>query len=90
MSRKQIKSVIPEIISEKSVFFTRNKDKTYKKITKTFKKNLRSGKRVLDEESESEESYSLVSQSDDYDETYTLQGHDGNDLTLFFKKIENE
>ena len=89
MGRKQIKSVIPEIISEKSVFFKRcKKSGKYKKITMTYKKNLRDGKRILDEKSESEQWYRLVSKQDQYDDTYKLQNHDGSDLTLYFKLCE--
>ena len=90
MSKKQIKSSMPDITTEKLVSFSRNEDKSYKKITKIFKKDLKTGKRKLDEESESDESYILVKEGEGHDETCSLEGFDGKDMTLFFKKINNE
>jgi|2_EtaG_2_1085320.scaffolds.fasta_scaffold18336_3 hypothetical protein len=88
MGSKQIRSVVPEYMDEKSVSFKRQEDGTYKKITASQIRNLRTNKIVL-ETDVSDERYSLVAEGD-YDHKMILQDCSGNDVILKFKLCEEE
>ena len=89
MGTKQIRSSAPDLIIESSLCFKRCKNGFYKKVKKTFAKNIHTGKRTAQDVIESDEYYDLVT-GDDYDYETTIQDIDGRDILLRFKLTEIE
>jgi hypothetical protein len=88
MGSKQIRSLVPEYIDERSISFKRQEDGTYRKVTAHQTRDIRTNKVVLGTDI-SDERYMLVSEGD-YDHEMVLQDCSGNDMTLRFRAIDEE
>ena len=86
MGSRNLRSVVPEFITEKSCFFIREPDGTYSKIEKLHIRNTRTYSLEEDEEKQSHLRYRLVT-TEDYDEVMSVQDPRGNDVILKFKLI---
>ena len=86
MGSKQLRSVIPELTTERSCFFIKEPDGTYSRIERLHIRNTRTNSIVEDEEKQSRLRYKLVT-TEDYDEVMSVQDPKGNDIILKFKLI---
>ena len=89
MGAKQLRSVIPELITERSCFFIREEDGTYSRIEKYHTRDTRTNALVEESENQSHLRYTLVS-GEEYDEIMIIQDHDGNNMTLKFKLVVDQ
>tara|TARA_B100000214_G_scaffold372652_1_gene351299 strand:+ start:791 stop:1060 length:270 start_codon:yes stop_codon:yes gene_type:complete len=86
MGSKQLRSVIPELVTERSCFFTREEDGTYSRLEKFYTRNMRTNSLVEQKEKTSELRYEIVT-GDVYDEVMKVQDPSGNDVIVKFKLI---
>jgi|ETNvirnome_6_100_1030635.scaffolds.fasta_scaffold02879_2 hypothetical protein len=89
MGSKQIRPCIPEIVSEKAVFFNKEEDGFFRRVEKITFRDVNLNKIISENEVVSSERYTIVT-DEDYDHQMKYQDIDGNDKFLNFKMISDE
>ena len=89
MGSRQLRSVIPELTTERSCFFIREPDGTYSRIEKHHIRNTRTNSLTEEQEKNSHMRYELVT-TEDYDEVMHVTDPSGNEVTLKFKLITSD
>jgi len=87
--QKHIKKVIPEIVTEKTMDFKREKDGTYRMIRNKIKRDLTTGKILSVSDTLSDDTFEMTDE-EEFDHEFTIQDENGNDRSLRFKKIQTE
>ena len=86
---KQIRPAIPDLITEKTVFFKKRDDGYYNKVTKTILKEKHTFKQTSCVTSVSEEIYEQTTGSD-YDHVFSYEDFDGSKKSLRFKQVSKD
>lgn len=89
MGSKQIRPCVPEIVSEKAVFFNKEEDGFFRRVEKVTLRDVNLNKIISENESVSSERYAIVD-DEDYDYQMKYQDIDGNDKFIRFKMLSDE